>query len=61
MIKGGVAGYSTGGALAYFLAMNPVSVFPFLIGTTATGAGYQLLKSPSCSEVREAVSFWKNF
>ncbi len=60
MIKGGLVGYTAGGALAYFLAMNPASAFPFLIGTTATGAGYQLLKSPACSEVREAVSFWKN-
>lgn len=60
MLKGGVAGYTAGGALAYFLAMNPASAFPFLIGTAAAGSGYQLLNSPACSEVREAVSFWKS-
>jgi hypothetical protein len=58
MAKGGVFGYTAAGAFAYFMAMNPTTALPYLVGSTVVGSGYQLLKSPECSEVRKAISFW---
>lgn len=59
MGKAGLVGYASGGAISYFMTMNPATVFPFLTATTAAGAGYALVNSPSCSEVREAVAYWR--
>ncbi len=58
MVKKGFAGYIGGGALSYFLAMNPSTAIPYLVGGIALGAGHALVKSPQCSEVREAINFW---
>lgn len=58
MAKGGLVGYTAMGAFAYFLAMNPTTAIPYLAISTAAGSSYQLLKSPACSEVRSAISFW---
>jgi hypothetical protein len=58
MIRKGLAGYTAGGAAAYFMQMNPSTAIPFLLVTTSVGAGYALAKAPQCSEVRGAVQFW---
>ena len=58
MAKQGAVGYLGGGALSYFLAMNPGTALPYLVGGLAIGAGHALVKSPQCSEVREAIQFW---
>jgi hypothetical protein len=57
MAKQGATRYLGGGALAYFMAMNPATAVPYLVGGVALGAGHALLKAPQCSEVREAVPF----
>jgi hypothetical protein len=54
MLKNGVVGYGGAGLLTYFLRMSPG---PALVGF-AVGAGYGFVKSPQCSEVREAIRFW---
>lgn len=56
--KHGLVGYTAGGAVAYFLGMNPATAIPYLIGTAAAGAGYGLVKSPQCHEVRQALTYW---
>jgi hypothetical protein len=58
MAKQGIAGYAAGGALSYFLAMNLTTAVPYLVGSTALGAGHALMKSPQCSDVRRAIQFW---
>jgi hypothetical protein len=58
MAKQGVAGYLGGGALSYFLAMNPGTAVPYLVGGVVLGAGHALVTSVQCSEVREAIKFW---
>ena len=58
MAKQGAVGYLGGGAFAYFMAMNPASAVPYAIAGLAGGAAYALIKSPQCSEVREAIRFW---
>jgi hypothetical protein len=58
MAVGGLAGYTAAAGFAYFMAMNPLTALPYLIGAPVVGASYQLLKSPSCSEVRQAIGFW---
>jgi hypothetical protein len=58
MAKGGLVGYTAGGAFAYFMAMNPATSIPYLLVSTAAGGGYALAKSQQCSEVREAINFW---
>ena len=58
MAKQGAAGYLGGGALSYFLAMNPGTAVPYLVGGVAFGAGHALVASAQCSEVREAIKFW---
>jgi len=50
--------YTAGGALAYFLAMNPATTLPYTAATIAAGAGYAFQKSPQCMEVRTAIRFW---
>jgi hypothetical protein len=56
--KGGAAGYTAMGAAAYFMAMNPATAVEYLVASTAIGGGYELIKSPACAQVREAISFW---
>jgi hypothetical protein len=58
MAKQGAVGYLGGGAFAYFMAMNPATAVPYLVGGAVLGAGHALAKSPQCSEVREAIRFW---
>jgi hypothetical protein len=59
MAKGGLLGYAGGSiAFGYFMAMNPATAIPYLLVSTAVGGGYALTKSPQCSEVRDAISFW---
>jgi hypothetical protein len=60
MAKQGAMGYLGGGALSYFLAMNPATAMPYLIGGLALGGGHALAKSPQCSDVRKAISFWNS-
>ena len=60
MARQGFVGYLGSGALAYFLAMNPVSAMSFLAGGAVLGAGHAFARSPQCSEVREAISFWSS-
>jgi hypothetical protein len=58
MAKQGVVGYAGAGAFTYFMAMNPATAVPYLVGGAVLGAGYALAKSPQCSEVRTAIRFW---
>jgi hypothetical protein len=58
MAKQGAITYVGGSALAYFLAMNPATAMPYLVGSAALGAGHALAISPQCSEVRLAILFW---
>jgi len=60
MAQNGAVAYLGGGALAYFLAMNPASAVPYAVGGLTLGAGYALAKSPRCSEVRDAIRFWSS-
>jgi len=58
MAKRGIGAYTAGGAVAYFMSMNPSTAIPFLIGTTAVGAASGLVNAPQCEEVREAIRYW---
>ncbi len=66
MEKNGGFGYAGGATFAYFLAMSTtppgaavaVAYSAYAVVGGAIGAGYALAKSPQCSEVREAISFW---
>jgi len=58
MAINGLVGYSTGGAIAFFLAMNPATAVPYLIAGTAVGAVTTLARAPACSDIREAISYW---
>jgi hypothetical protein len=58
MTKRGIQTYMAGGAIAYFMSMNPSTAIPFLIGSAAVGAGSALVNAPQCEEVREAVRYW---
>jgi hypothetical protein len=51
-------GYAGGGALGFFLQMNPATALPYLVGGLALGAGHGLAKAPQCAEVRQAIGFW---
>lgn len=56
--RGGASGYVGGGALSCFLAMNPASAVPYAVVGLGVDAAYALVKSPQCSQVREAIRFW---
>ena len=68
MAKGGGVGYTTGYALAYFLApvgATPITVLPYMgaastimAGATLAGAGTAFARAPQCSQVREAIRYW---
>jgi len=55
MAKAGIFGYGASIPIAYFMKMSPGTV---LVGG-ALGAAWALAKSPSCQEVRDAISYWK--
>ena len=58
MATRGIVIYAGAGAFTYFMSMNPATAIPYWVGGLAVGAGSALAKSPSCSEVREAIRFW---
>jgi len=59
MAKYALGAYVAGGAVAYFMRMSPNTAIPWLVVSTAAGAGYALAKAPQCSEIREAIAFWE--
>jgi hypothetical protein len=60
MARGAVTGYVGGGALSYFLAMNPATSLEYVVTGFAIGGGYALVKSDQCAAVRDAIAFWRH-
>jgi hypothetical protein len=58
MAKKGAVSYVAGGAISYFMLMNPTTAIPYTVGATAAGAAFGLAKAPECSQIREAIRFW---
>ena len=58
MAKNGIASYAGASAVAYFMNMTPASAVGFGVTTFTLGAGYAVVNSPKCSEVRSTIHFW---
>jgi hypothetical protein len=52
------AGYIGGGAVAYFMAMNPAAGISYVVGGATIGAGSALYSSPACADIRTAIRYW---